>query len=87
MRLNSMHELYGAAIRYGNGLGLVCIHFTKTITETDRIRCPPLLSLLSMLLFIPSALGGDASESISEYLSRILIAWLVLPDSRCACSC
>ena len=75
------HELYGAPFVMGMALAM--------FTYTSRKQSPKQVvavvfgtALASILLavLVPSALGGDASESISEFLSRGTIAWLVLPS-------
>ena len=75
------HELYGAPFVMGMALAL--------FTYTSRKQSPKqivsvvlgtALASIVLAILIPSALGGDASEPISEYLSRGTIAWLVLPS-------
>ncbi|CAI8390165.1 MAG: Cytochrome c-type biogenesis protein CcmF [Euryarchaeota archaeon UBA443] len=75
------HELYGAPFIMAMALSL--------FTYTSRKQSPKqIVSVVFGIAFasvlfailIPSALGGDASEPISEFLSRGTIAWLVLPS-------
>ena len=75
------HELYGAP--FIMAVALAMFAYTSRHQPPQRIASIVAgVALVSILLatFLPSALGGDASEPISEYLSRGTIAWLVLPS-------
>ena len=75
------HELYGAP--FIMAVALAMFAYTSRHQSPQRIASIVAgVALVSILLatFLPSALGGDASEPISEYLSRGTIAWLVLPS-------
>lgn len=75
------HELYGAPFVMAMALALFAYTSRKQSPEqiAGIVLTVALMSLLLAIL-IPSALGGDASEPISEFLSRGTIAWLVLPS-------
>ena len=75
------HELYGAP--FVMGMALAMFAYTSRKQSPRQIVSVVLgVALASILLaaIIPSALGGDASEPISDFLSRGTIAWLVLPS-------
>ncbi len=75
------HELYGAPFVMSMALALFA--YTSRKQSPKQIASVVLgTALVSVLfaIFIPNALGGDASEAISDYLSRGTIAWLVLPS-------
>ena len=75
------HELYGAPFVMGMALALFA--YTSRKQSPKQILSVVLgtaLASIVLAILIPSALGGDASEPISEYLSRGTIAWLVLPS-------
>ena len=75
------HELYGAP--FVMGLALAMFAYTSRKQSPRQIVSVVLgVALASILLatIVPSALGGDASEPISDFLSRGTIAWLVLPS-------
>ena len=75
------HELYGAPFVMAMALALFAYTSRKQSPEqiAGIVLTVALMSILLAIL-IPSALGGDASEPISEFLSRGTIAWLVLPS-------
>ena len=65
------------------GMALAMFAYTSRKQSPRQIVSVVLgVALASILLatIIPSALGGDASEPISDFLSRGTIAWLVLPS-------
>ena len=75
------HELYGAP--FVMGMALAMFAYTSRKQSPRQIVSVVLgVAFASILLatIIPSALGGDASEPISDFLSRGTIAWLVLPS-------
>lgn len=75
------HELYGAP--FVMGMALAMFAYTSRKQSPRQIVSVVLgVALASILLatIVPSALGGDASEPISDFLSRGTIAWLVLPS-------
>ena len=75
------HELYGAPLVMGMALAMFA--YTSRKQSPRQIVSVVLgVALASILLatVVPSALGGDASEPISDFLSRGTIAWLVLPS-------
>ncbi len=75
------HELYGAP--FVMGMALAMFAYTSRKQSPRQIVYVVMgVALASILLatIIPSALGGDASEPISDFLSRGTIAWLVLPS-------
>ena len=75
------HELYGAP--FVMGMALAMFGYTSRKQSPRQIVSVVLgVALASILLatIVPSALGGDASEPISDFLSRGTIAWLVLPS-------
>ena len=75
------HELYGAPIVMVMALAMFA--YTSRKQSPRQIVSVVLgVAFASILLatIIPSALGGDASEPISDFLSRGTIAWLVLPS-------
>ena len=75
------HELYGAP--FVMGMALAMLAYTSRKQSPRQIVSVVLgVALASILLatIVPSALGGDASEPISDFLSRGTIAWLVLPS-------
>ena len=75
------HELYGAPFVMGMALALFA--YTSRKQSPKQILSVVLgtaLASIVLAILIPSALGGDAREPISEYLSRGTIAWLVLPS-------
>ena len=75
------HELYGAP--FVIGMALAMFAYTSRKQSPRQIVSVVLgVALASILLatIVPSALGGDASEPISDFLSRGTIAWLVLPS-------
>ena len=75
------HELYGAP--FVMGMALEMFAYTSRKQSPRQIVSVVLgVALASILLatIVPSALGGDASEPISDFLSRGTIAWLVLPS-------
>ena len=75
------HELYGAP--FVMVMALAMFAYTSRKQSPRQIVSVVLgVAFASILLatIIPSALGGDASEPISDFLSRGTIAWLVLPS-------
>ena len=75
------HELYGAPFVMAMALALFA--YTSRKQSPKQILSVVLgtaLASIVLAILVPSALGGDASEPISEFLSRGTIAWLVLPS-------
>ncbi|MBM54166.1 MAG: hypothetical protein CMB36_03955 [Euryarchaeota archaeon] len=75
------HELYGAPFVMGMALALFA--YTSRKQSPKQIASVVLgtaLASIVLAILVPSALGGDANEAISEFLSRGTIAWLVLPS-------
>jgi len=75
------HELYGAPFVMGMALALFAYTSRKqSPKQIVSVVLGTALASIVLAILIPSALGGDASEPISEFLSRGTIAWLVLPS-------
>ena len=75
------HELYGAPFVMAMALALFAYTSRKqSPKQIVSVVLGTALASIVLAILIPSALGGDASEPISEYLSRGTIAWLVLPS-------
>jgi hypothetical protein len=75
------HELYGAPFVMAMALALFAYTSRKqSPKQMVSVVLGTALASIVLAILIPSALGGDASESISEFLSRGTIAWLVLPS-------
>ena len=75
------HELYGAP--FVMAMALAMFAYTSRKQSPQQIVYVVLMVALAsvvLAIFVPSALGGDASEPISEILTRGTIAWLVLPS-------
>jgi hypothetical protein len=75
------HELYGAPFVMGMALAMF-VYTSRKQSPRQIVSVVLGVALASILLatIVPSALGGDASEPISDFLSRGTIAWLVLPS-------
>ena len=75
------HELYGAP--FVMGMALAMFAYTSRKQSPKQVLSVVLgtaLASVILAILLPSALGGDANEPISEFLSRGTIAWLVLPS-------
>lgn len=75
------HELYGAPFVMAMALALFAYTSRKqSPKQIVSIVLGTALASIVLAILVPSALGGDANEAISEFLSRGTIAWLVLPS-------
>ena len=75
------HELYGAPFVMGMALALFAYTSRKqSPKQVLSVVLGTALASIVLAILVPSALGGDANEPISEFLSRGTIAWLVLPS-------
>ncbi len=75
------HELYGAPFVMGMALALFAYTSRKqSPKQIVSVVLGTALASIVLAILVPSALGGDANEAISEFLSRGTIAWLVLPS-------
>ena len=75
------HELYGAPFVMGMALALFAYTSRKqSPKQIVSVVLGTALASIVLAILLPSALGGDANEAISEFLSRGTIAWLVLPS-------
>ena len=75
------HELYGAPFVMAMALALFAYTSRKqSPKQIVSVVLGTALASIVLAITVPSALGGDATESISEFLSRGTIAWLVLPS-------
>ena len=75
------HELYGAPFVMAMALALFAYTSRKqSPKQIVSVVLGTALASIVLAILVPSALGGDANEAISEFLSRGTIAWLVLPS-------
>ena len=75
------HELYGAPFVMAMALALFAYTSRKqSPKQIVSVVLGTALASIVLAMLVPSALGGDANEAISEFLSRGTIAWLVLPS-------
>ena len=75
------HELYGAPFVMAMALALFAYTSRKqSPKQIVSVVLGTALASIVLAMLVPSALGGDANEAISEFLSRGIIAWLVLPS-------
>ena len=75
------HELYGAPFVMAMALALFAYTSRKqSPKQIVSVVLGTALASIVLAILVPSALGGDASEPMSEFLSRGTIAWLVLPS-------